>query len=385
MHSVFVSYRRLDTSGHAGWLYEHLLEYFGRDHVFMDIDSIPPGADFAKVIDDTIANCEVVLVLIGRDWLTAKDATGSRRLDNPSDPVRLEVSRALESDRKVIPVLVDQAIMPTQEALPDALEGLARCHAHTLGNRTFARDVEQLARAIHGGFLESKRDRSISGTLLIESGTEVKNSRFKFRAFFAQGNEFILTGTNFGDQMGDRDTPPSLLHQLVVSTLKRDPSTCVYLVIAPFELLDMMLPNSMFDLQGRSASRLLMLAKDPRLMPEERARLHIFDHRGATFLSVALRDPNSIDRRGLAVATPRWFSDEAGPQRMFFAIEESAAPEVFRKFIEPLYPRIKVEEKRLAEQPDRTLGGRNIEDICRALGVTEDPFTSKLSAWSLNP
>lgn len=184
--------------------------------------------------------------------------------------------------------------------------------------------------------------------------------------------------------MGDENAPPTPFHQLVVSTLKRSANTSIYLIVAPFELLETMLPNSKSDLHERSASRLKMLKHDPRLSSQERARLHIFDHRGATFLSLALRDPNTTDRRGLAVVTPRWFSDEAGPQRMYFAIEEVVAPEVFKKFIEPIYPRIKVEEKRLRRQTNRTLGGRSIEQICDDLGAVDDPFLAQLATWPID-
>lgn len=289
MNSVFLCYRRSDTSGYAGWLFEHLVAYLGRENIFRDIDSIPSGADFADLIDRTLTACEVVLVMIGKDWLSATDDEGTRRLNDPLDHVRMEVAKALASGRKVIPVLVEDAKMPVQRHLPKPLKDLSKLNGHRVSDSTFSHDVDRLVRIIHAGVIESKkREAATSGTSIIEAGTEAKNSRFKFKTFFSTGSEFILTGTNFGDQMGDRDTPPTMFHQLIVSALKRDESVSVYLVVAPFELLDMMLRNSRADLQSRSAARLLMLAMDPRLTDAERRRLHIFDHRGATFLSVAL-------------------------------------------------------------------------------------------------
>jgi hypothetical protein len=384
MHSVFISYRRSDASCYAAWLCEHLINYFGPGHIFIDIDSISAGTDFVAAINRTLDACEAVIVLIGKDWLNARNEAGLRRLEDPNDFVRLEVAAALKAQRLVIPVLVEGASMPDADKLPASLVALARCNAVELPTRGFARAVANLARQINGGFIESRRQLSTAATWLIESGIEAKSSRFRFKMFFAEGDEFILTGTNFGDQIGDQEAPPSIIHQLVVAALKRNRKTSIYLIVAPFELLESMLPNSKSDLQDRSASRLKMLKHDPRLTSQERARLHIFDHRGAIFLSVALRDPNTDDRRGLAVVTPRWFSDEAGPQRMFFAIEEATAPDIFKKFIEPIYPRIKVDENRLRRQADRTLGGRDIDQICVDLGAKDDPFLSQLADWPLD-
>jgi hypothetical protein len=350
----------------------------------MDIDSISTGEDFIDAIVRTLDECEAVLVVVGKGWLESTGADGSRRLDDPVDPVRLEIVKAIERDRLLIPVLVDGATMPSADSLPGPLVALARCHAASIAHHAFGRDVHALVKRLRKGILDSKRDRTTSATWFIEGGVEVKQTRFRFSTFFAEGDEFILTGTNFGDQVGDRGTPPGLLHQLVVKALKRSPSTSVYLVVAPFELLEKMIPNSIADLKCRSAARLKMLQHDPRLTPQERSRLHIFDHRGATFLSVALRDPNAqTERLGLVVVTTRWFRDEAGPQRMFFAVEEASAPEVFKAFIRPIYPSIKIEETSLALQTDRTMGGRNIDQICAALNVSDDPFLEELSEHPL--
>jgi len=89
MHSVFISYRRADTAGYAGRLYDRLVEALNRDHVFMDIDSISYGEDFVEAISRTLAECDIVLVLIGPNWLNINDPNGARRLDSPVDTVRL--------------------------------------------------------------------------------------------------------------------------------------------------------------------------------------------------------------------------------------------------------------------------------------------------------
>jgi len=91
MPRIFISYRRTDSPDVAGRIYERFAARFGRKNVFKDIDNIPVGTDFRAVIEDALLNCQVMLVVIGPNWLDAKDAEGKRRLDNPEDFVRIEV------------------------------------------------------------------------------------------------------------------------------------------------------------------------------------------------------------------------------------------------------------------------------------------------------
>src|SRR5215218_3445184 len=77
MSSIFVSYRRSDAPAHAGRIYDRLVDRFGKDNVYMDLDSTPPGADFAEVIKGTIRGCDGLLAVVGRDWLSA--SRGVRR------------------------------------------------------------------------------------------------------------------------------------------------------------------------------------------------------------------------------------------------------------------------------------------------------------------
>jgi len=106
MSRIFISYRRDDSGGWAGRLYDRISQHFGRDHVFMDIDTIEPGLDFVEVIEQAVGSCDALLALIGRQWLTLTDDDGQRRLDNPEDFVRLEIAAALVRNIRVIPVLV---------------------------------------------------------------------------------------------------------------------------------------------------------------------------------------------------------------------------------------------------------------------------------------
>ena len=104
---IFISYRREETAYPAGWLYDRLADRFGSDQVFKDVDSIELGDDFVEVITRAVGACDVLLALIGQEWLTITDARGRRRLSNPHDFVRLEIEAALTRNVRVIPILVD--------------------------------------------------------------------------------------------------------------------------------------------------------------------------------------------------------------------------------------------------------------------------------------
>ena len=145
---IVLNYRREDTSGHAGRLYDALAARFGDDHVFMDIDKIDPGEDFERVIDRAIDASDVFLALIGRDWLTVTDARGRSRLDNAADFVRMEIESALSRDVRVIPVLLQGAEMPSPDDVPPSLRGLARRNAVELRDTSWRSDIERLAEAL---------------------------------------------------------------------------------------------------------------------------------------------------------------------------------------------------------------------------------------------
>ena len=110
---IFISYRRDETAYAAGWLYDRLAEHYGGGQVFKDVDSIELGDDFVEVINGAVGSCDVLLALVGDEWLTITDAGGRRRLDDPHDFVRLEIEAALARNVRVIPILVDGARMPT--------------------------------------------------------------------------------------------------------------------------------------------------------------------------------------------------------------------------------------------------------------------------------
>lgn len=148
---VFISYRRADSAGHAGRLRDALAEHFGAERVFMDMDSIGYGADFARAIEQAVGSSAVLIVVIGREWLSVADEQGRPRLENSDDFVRLEVEAGLKRGLTVIPALVEGARMPGAAALPEPLKGLAVRNAIELSDNRWQYDVGQLVEAVEEG------------------------------------------------------------------------------------------------------------------------------------------------------------------------------------------------------------------------------------------
>ncbi len=148
MTSIFISYRRDDSAGYVGRIYDRLSSQFGKKNVFMDIDNIPPGEVFRDVIENFLDQCQIALIVINKNWATIKDQNGRRRLDNPNDFVKLEVETALNKGLRVIPVLVGGASMPLIDSLPVNLYGLAERNAFEITDKNFHHDIDTLISTI---------------------------------------------------------------------------------------------------------------------------------------------------------------------------------------------------------------------------------------------
>src|SRR5688572_11922701 len=144
---IFISYRRGDSSGHAGRLFDALQARFGHDHVFMDISGIDSGENFVEAIDQAIRSCDALVAVIGDEWLTCT-VGNIRRLDSPDDFVRTEIATALERGIPVVPVLVEHTSMPAAASLPEPLKPLATRNAHELTDARWSYDVERLIAAL---------------------------------------------------------------------------------------------------------------------------------------------------------------------------------------------------------------------------------------------
>ena len=121
---IAISYRREDSTPVAGRLQDRLSTEFGVENVFMDFDSIPYGVDFREHIKRTLERADVVVAVVGPAWL-GRQGEVSRRIDDPSDFVRLEIAGALQRGIPVIPILVDNTPMPKPDALPAEIQGFA--------------------------------------------------------------------------------------------------------------------------------------------------------------------------------------------------------------------------------------------------------------------
>jgi flagellar biosynthesis GTPase FlhF len=214
MRGIFISYRREDAEGQAGRLFDDLSAHFGRDAVFMDVAGIKKGLDFRRIIDEHVASCGVLLVLIGKRWLSATDSKGKRRLDDANDFVRLETAAALSRDIPVVPVLVQDAVMPTEQDLPDVLKELAFRNGTELTHARWDSDVKLLIEDLRpyletpttAALAQPTRDQSPVATA---RGTSPWSRRPTSRSLWAAGGAVVVFGgvAIFGYQLWqDRPT-----------------------------------------------------------------------------------------------------------------------------------------------------------------------------------
>ena len=145
---IFISYRRDDTAGYARAIADELGRHFGADRVFIDVDDINAGLPFSEVIQRAMGESEVLLVLIGKRWRGEREGGAPVRIAEAGDLVRQEVAAGLAKRMRVIPLLFDGAVMPTEAQLPDALRPLAGRNALEIGNTRFAADIERLVGAL---------------------------------------------------------------------------------------------------------------------------------------------------------------------------------------------------------------------------------------------
>jgi hypothetical protein len=203
---IFISYRRQQSSHLAGRLYDRLTDRFGEGQVFIDVDTIEPGVDFAEEISRAVAACKVLVAVIGPDWLTAADARGRRRLDDSNDTVRLEIEAALARNVRVIPILVEGAVMPGRDDLPESLAGLARRNALLIQHESFRYDAGRLVKAI-------ERVLSASGTAAVSRPPGAQDEYFALRLIVTGPERVHLENLRAGSNL-DYERNPSVQAQL---------------------------------------------------------------------------------------------------------------------------------------------------------------------------
>ena len=148
MGGIFINYRRDETAGEARALFSELSAKLGADSVFMDVDNIAPGRDFRQVLQERLASVDVMLTLIGKDWMRSTDAAGRRRLDDTNDFVRREIRAALERNISVTPVLLQGAQMPAESDLPEDIRDLAYRNAFELSHTRWSSDIQELVKRL---------------------------------------------------------------------------------------------------------------------------------------------------------------------------------------------------------------------------------------------
>lgn len=198
MRGIFISYRREDAEGQAGRLFDDLSAHFGGDAVFMDVAGIKKGLDFRRIIDEHVASCGVLLVLIGKRWLSATDSKGKRRLDDANDFVRLETAAALSRDIPVVPVLVQDAVMPTEQDLPDVLKELAFRNGTELTHARWDSDVKLLIEDLRP-YLEAPATAALAtqptrdqSPIATARGTPTRSRHPSSRSLWAVGGAVVI-------------------------------------------------------------------------------------------------------------------------------------------------------------------------------------------------
>jgi ferredoxin len=186
MARIFISYRRDDSSGCAGRLYDRLAERYGRQEMFMDVDNIQPGLDFVEAIRKAVRSCDVFILLIGKRWRP-------QRLRAPRDPVRIEIMTAFEKGVRVIPVLVDGAEMPRGGALPQPLEKLSRLHAlelvHTRFDTTYEKLLQTLQTVLAKPYRKPQHKSDEEEHVLLDTRTHARKKKKRVRTEEAEVDE----------------------------------------------------------------------------------------------------------------------------------------------------------------------------------------------------
>jgi tetratricopeptide (TPR) repeat protein len=204
MRNIFVSYRRKDSSDVTGRIFDHLKTAFGEEHLFKDVDSIPLGTDFREAINAAVQGCDVLLAVIGDDWIDAKEQAGARRIDNPEDYVHLEIKSALDRNIPVIPVLVEGAAVPRQEDLPEPLRRLAFRNAiFVRPDPDFRNDMERLC-------------RDLSTFLKVPDPARRKESLSRRRWLIAMAALLALAVLAVVIARPKRPIPPDIINRMIV-------------------------------------------------------------------------------------------------------------------------------------------------------------------------
>src|SRR5215510_7013524 len=147
--TIFISYRRQDSGDVTGRIYDRLVQHFGKEAIFKDVDSIPLGVDFREFLGDAVGKCNLLLAVVGRQWLNSQNESGARRLDDSRDFVRIEIESALQRDIPVIPLLVQGAGVPAENDMPSSMRALVYRNALSIRpDPDFHHDIDRLIKGV---------------------------------------------------------------------------------------------------------------------------------------------------------------------------------------------------------------------------------------------
>jgi hypothetical protein len=148
MTKIAISYRRDDSMDITGRIFDRLTHRYGRESVFLDIDSIPPGIDFRDHLQESLDNVDVLMVVVGPRW-KGVDRNGATRIHSETDYVRTEVEIALKRNIAVVPLLVGGSEMPDPGELPESIRTFAYRNAVEIDSgRDFDHHMDGLIRAM---------------------------------------------------------------------------------------------------------------------------------------------------------------------------------------------------------------------------------------------
>jgi hypothetical protein len=192
--TFFISYRRQDSSGHAGRILDRLAARFGGDRVFMDVQDIQPGENFAAAIEQTLARCSHLIAVVGPRWLEIL----AQRAAAGDDLVRQEIAIALRRGLTIIPVLVAGAQMPRSAELPPELAGFARCQAIEIRDNRFDDDCDDLIASLGARPRASGARRSIAAAAAAAAVMLAVAALFVYQSPRPAGAPIALTGDWIG-------------------------------------------------------------------------------------------------------------------------------------------------------------------------------------------
>jgi len=234
LRGIFLSYRRADAAPYARLLQVQLSERFPDVPVFLDMDSIEAGTDFAEVIREAIDTCAVLVALIGGQWVTLLDEEGRRRVDHPDDYVRFEIQTALERRVRVIPVLVDGAVPLREEQLPAELHRLARLQALELSLKRYQYDAGRLLDLIQQVLAASPSARTLSPPDVPRSGNALGQASQKgpeaARQDRSRATRLLIDARGIVESITDKNLKASALADIARALAATDPDRAAGLI-----------------------------------------------------------------------------------------------------------------------------------------------------------